>query len=217
MSFKITILGSSGALPAYGRNPSSQFIDIQNRHFLVDCGEGTQIQMQRHQVSRNRLHHIFISHLHGDHYLGLMGLLFSMHLHKRTADLHLYSHTGLNEIIMQHLKHANSALSYKIIFHRMKPHQAELLYEDEKITVTSIPLIHKIPCSGFLFREKQKPRRIIKETLPVNLTFQQLVDLKSGKDILDEHGEIQYTNVELTHEPKRSRSYAYCSDTAYNE
>ena len=217
MSFKITILGSSGALPAYGRNPSSQFIDIQNRHFLVDCGEGTQIQMQRHQVSRNRLHHIFISHLHGDHYLGLMGLLFSMHLHKRTADLHLYSHTGLNEIIMQHLKHANSALSYKIIFHRMKPHQAELLYEDEKITVTSIPLIHKIPCSGFLFREKQKPRRIIKETLPVNLTFQQLVDLKSGKDILDEHGEIQYTNVALTHEPKRSRSYAYCSDTAYNE
>ncbi len=217
MPFKITILGSSGALPAYERHPSSQFIDIQSRHFLVDCGEGTQIQLLRYQVSRNRLNHIFISHLHGDHYLGLMGLLFSMHLHKRTADLHLYSHAGLDEIIMQHLKYANSALSYKIIFHRMKPNESEVLFEDEKITVTSIPLLHKIPCSGFLFKEKPKPRRIDKETLPESLSHQELVDLKFGKDIFDDNGKLCYKNTALTLAPKRSRSYAYCSDTAYNE
>lgn len=217
MPFKITILGSNGALPAYGRHPSSQFIEIQNRQFLVDCGEGTQIQLMRYQISRARLNHIFISHLHGDHYLGLMGLLFSMHLHKRTADLHLYSHKGLDEIILLHLKYANSALSFKIIFHQMKPNETEVLFEDEKIIISSIPLVHKIACSGFLFKEKQKPRKINKETLPENLTFQEIIELKSGKDILDENGTVRYTNKSLTHDPKRSRSYAYCSDTAYQE
>ncbi len=217
MPFKITILGSNGALPAYGRHPSSQFIEIQNRQFLVDCGEGTQIQLMRYQISRARLNHIFISHLHGDHYLGLMGLLFSMHLHKRTADLHLYSHKGLDEIILQHLKYADSALSFKIIFHCMKPNEPEVLFEDEKIIVTSIPLVHRIRCSGFLFKEKQKPRRINKETLPENLSFQEIIELKEGKDIVDENGIVRYTNKSLTLEPKRSRSYAYCSDTAYQE
>ncbi len=216
MSFKITILGSSGALPAYGRHPSSQFIEIQNKQFLVDCGEGTQIQLMRHQVSANRLNHIFISHLHGDHYLGLMGLLFSMHLHRRTTALHLYSHQGLDSIIMEHLRHANSALSFTLHFHQILPHQSYVLFEDDKLIVSTIPLVHKIPCTGFLFKEKIKPRRINKEVLPANLTFQQLVDLKAGKNIKDNSGSVQYLNSSLTHEPKHSRSYAYCSDTAYH-
>ncbi len=172
--------------------------------------------MARYQLSPHKIDYIFISHLHGDHYLGLMPLLFSMHLHKRKNDLHLYSPTGLDEIITLQLKHSKSVLNYKIIFHPFVPQKSELLFEDEAIIIESIPLIHKLACAGFLFREKQKPRRIVKEKLIEGMKLQQLVTLKAGADILDEDGEIIYKNEDFTKSPRASLSYAYCSDTAWN-
>lgn len=217
MSFNITILGSSGALPAYGRFPSSQLVEIRNRYFLVDCGEGAQMQLMRFQANLHRINHILISHLHGDHYLGLMGLIFTMHLLRRTNDLHLYSHHGLDEIITTQLRHSRSVPSFKIIFHPLEAGVQETIYEDDILTVETIPLIHKIPCNGFLFSEKVKPRRVDKTKLPEGLLIRQIADLKKGADVVDENGTVLYRNEELTLPPRRSRSYAYCSDTAYHE
>jgi len=217
LSFHITILGSSGALPAYGRHPSAQLVEIQGRHFLVDCGEAAQMQLTKYDISLHRINHIFISHLHGDHYLGLMGLMFSMHLHKRVNDLHIYSHRGLDEIITTQLKYSQSSPTFKIVFHRLNEGERKVIYDDDAVTVETIPLYHKIRCSGFLFREKPKPRRIDKENLPPGLLIQQIVGLKRGDDILDESGNILYKNDALTFPPRKSRSYAYCSDTSYNE
>lgn len=217
MNFSITILGCSGAMPAYGRHPSAQLVEIQNRYFLVDCGEGAQMQLMRYQANFHRINHVFISHLHGDHFLGLMGLIFTMHLQRRTNDLHLYSHRGLDEIITTQLRYTRSWPNFKIIFHRLEKDKREIIYEDDALTVETIPLVHKIRCSGFLFREKPKPRRIDKTTLPEGLLIQQIASLKKGEDIIDESGKILYKNDHLTLPPRRSRSYAYCSDTAYNE
>ena len=217
MSFNVTILGSSGALPAYGRHPSAQLVEIQNRYFLIDCGEAVQMQLMKFQANYHRITHIMISHLHGDHYLGLMGLLFTMHLHRRTNDLHLYSHRGLDEIITTQLRYSQSSPSFKIIFHRLEKDVREIIFEDEALTVETIPLAHKIRCSGFLFREKPKPRRIDKTVLPEGLLIQQLAGLKRGEDVVDEDGNILYKNEMLTLPPRHSRSFAYCSDTAFEK
>jgi ribonuclease Z len=216
LSFALTILGSSGALPAYGRFPSSQYLTIQNRHFLIDCGEGAQMQLMKYQNPVHRINHIFISHLHGDHYLGLVGLLFSMHLQKRTADLHLYSQKGLDEIILLHLKYSKSILNYTIQFHLFEPEQPVILFEDEALTVETIPLIHKLPCAGFLFREKQKPFRIDKQKLLPDMKLQHIVLLKTGADVYDDNHNLLYRNSDFTLPPTLSYSYAYCSDTAWN-
>ena len=218
MPFKITILGSSGAVPAYGRFPSAQFIEIKNHFLLIDCGEGAQVQMMKYDLHMHRLEHIFISHLHGDHYLGLMGLLFTLHLNRRTDDLHLYSQKGLDEIITTQLRYSKSSLNFKIIFHTLTPDAREIIFENKHFSVETIPLSHKINCSGFLIREKPKPRRIDKERLPPGLLIQQLLDLKDGADVVDaETGKILYRNEDLTYPPRASRSYAYCSDTQYDE
>ncbi len=216
MSFALTILGSSGALPAYGRFPSSQYLTIQNRHFLIDCGEGAQMQLMKYQIPVHRINHIFISHLHGDHYLGLVGLLFSMHLQKRTADLHLYSQKGLDEIILLHLKYSKSSLNYTIQFHLFEPDQPVILFEDEALTVETIPLIHKLPCAGFLFREKPKPFRIDKQKLLPDMKLQHIVLLKTGADVFDDNNNLLYRNSDFTLPPTPAYSYAYCSDTAWN-
>lgn len=217
MSFKVTILGSSGAVPAYGRFPSCQLVEIQNRYFLVDCGEGCQMQMMRYQINFHRISHIFISHLHGDHFLGLMGLIFTMHLQHRTNDLHIYGHLGLEDIITTQFKHSRSAPGFKIHFHRMEKDVQTILYEDDSLTVETLPLQHHLPCSGFIFREKAKPRRIDKSKLPDGLSIQQLAGLKSGLDVMDDNGQVIYRNEMLTLEPKHSRAFAYCSDTGYDE
>jgi len=204
-------------MPAYGRHPSAQLIEIQNRIFLVDCGEAAQMQLMRFQANYLRINHIFISHLHGDHYLGLMGLIFTMHLHKRETELHIYSHKGLDEIITTQLRYSQSAPSFKIIFHALTKGSKEIVFEDNAITVETIPLVHKLPCSGFLFKEKPKPRRIDKATLPEGLLINQIAGLKKGEDVHDSEGNVLYKNETLTLSPRKSRSYAYCSDTAYNE
>lgn len=214
MSFKVTILGSSGAMPAYGRHPSAQLVEIQNRYFMVDCGEAAQMQLMRLEVSYHRINHIFISHLHGDHYLGLMGLIFTMHLQRRTNDLHLYSHRGLDEIITTQLRYSQSSPSFKIIFHRLEKDERKIIFEDDAVTIETIPLRHKIRCSGFLFREKPKLKRIDKEKLPAGILIQQIASLKRGEDVLDENGNVKYKNENYTLPARKSRSYAYCSDTA---
>jgi ribonuclease Z len=217
VAFKITILGSSGAVPAYGRLPSAQFVEVENQYFLIDCAEGTQLQLMKYELYLHRIDHIFISHLHGDHYLGLMGLLFTLHLNKRKTDLHIYSHTGLDEIITLQLKYSKSTLNYKLVFHPLTPGKQEIILNNRHLTVETIPLSHKLDCSGFLIREKPKPRRIDKEVLPKNIQIQQLLALKNGEDVRDSMGNILYKNEKLTLSPRKSRSYAYCSDTQYFE
>jgi len=203
-------------MPAYGRHPSAQFIEIQNRSFLVDCGEATQMQLMRMQSNFHRINHIFISHLHGDHYLGLMGLIFTLHLQRRTNDLHVYSHRGLDEIITTQLRYSRSAPSFRIIFHRLEKGMREIIFEDDALTVETIPLSHKIRCSGFLFKEKPKPRRIDKAKMPDGLLLQHIVSLKQGQDVLDENGNVIYRNSDFTLPPRKSRTYAYCSDTEFD-
>ncbi len=217
MSFQLTILGSSGALPAYGRFPSSQYLNIHKHHILIDCGEGIQTQLKRFSIPTQKIDKIFISHLHGDHYLGLMGLLFSMHLHRRTNDLHIYGQHGLDEIITLQLKYSKSALNYKIFFYPIPNGESVCLYEDNILTVHTIPLKHKVPCTGFLFREKEKQKRIDKEVLPKNILLAHIAQLKLGEDVFDEKGELLYKNKDYTLPPRPSHSFAYCSDTAYDE
>jgi ribonuclease Z len=175
------------------------------------------MQLMKFQANLHRINHIFISHLHGDHFLGLMGLIFTMHLLRRTNDLHIYSHRGLDEIITTQLRHSLSAPNFKLIFHPLEKNEVRVIYEDDALTVETVPLVHKLVCSGFIFREKEKPRRIDKDRLPQGLRIQQIANLKRGHDVVDEEGNIVYKNTDLTFSPRKSRSYAYCSDTAYNE
>jgi ribonuclease Z len=146
-----------------------------------------------------------------------MGLIFTMHLLRRTNDLHLYSHRGLDEIITTQLRHSRSVPSFKLIFHQLERDVQETIFEDDSLSVETIPLAHKMPCTGFLFKEKIKPRRIDKAKLPEGLRIQQIANLKKGYDVIDVNGTVLYRNEELTLPPRRSRSYAYCSDTAYLE
>lgn len=175
------------------------------------------MQLMRYQANFHRINHILISHLHGDHYLGLMGLIFTMHLQRRTNDLHLYSHRGLDEIITTQLRHSHSAPSFRIIFHPLENGSRNVIFEDDHLSVETIPLVHKIACSGFLFREKTKPKRIDKTRLPEGLMIRQIAGLKRGEDVLDDNGNLLYKNEQLTLPPRKSRSYAYCSDTAFDE
>jgi ribonuclease Z len=217
LPFEIKILGSSSATPVYNRNPSSQLLNIDHDLFLVDCGESTQLQLNKYKIKFNKIDHIFISHLHGDHYLGLVGLISTMHLHGRKKDLYLYGPPGLDEIITLQFKYSETFLNYKIIFKALETEKVTIIFETDTLTVETIPLTHRIKCCGFLFREKPKRRRINKENLPSGLLLQEIVELKNGKDILDENGKIKYKNEDYTLPPKKSRSYAYCADTIYTE
>lgn len=216
MSFEVHILGSNSAAPAHGRHHTSQVLHIQDMQIMIDCGEGTQLQMKKYGVKKNRLSHIFISHMHGDHFLGLMGLLSTMHLNGRKTDLYLYGPVGLAEIIRLHLKYSTTRLSYPIHFHELNGEQSELILDHPKISVHTIPLQHRIPCTGFLIQEKPKPKRLRKERI-TGLKVRDINILKRGEDVLDEYGVLKYKNSEYTWPAKHSRSYAYCSDTRYNE
>lgn len=174
------------------------------------------MQLSAYQLPIHKINHIFISHLHGDHYLGLMGLLFTMHLQKRTADLHLYSPRGLEEIIAQQLKYSHSALHFRICHTPFRTEVAQCLMEDEAITVSTIPLQHKLPTAGFLIREKTKPLRINKTRLVPGMKLQHIARLKQGEDIM-EQGTVLYRAADFTLPPKPSYAYAYCSDTAFSE
>lgn len=217
MSFSLKILGSNSAAPAHNRHQTSQLLIVQNHTFLIDCGEGTQMQLIKYRIKAQKINHIFISHLHGDHYLGLMGLISTMHLQGRSSDLFIYGPPGLAEIITLQLQYSQTVLNYKIRFQELDTAVRKVIFEDAVLSVETIPLNHRIGCAGFLIREKAKKRRIIKEKLPKDFSLQNILLLKNGEDIFDEDGNIEFRNEEMTLPPRKSRSYAYCSDTKYEE
>lgn len=173
------------------------------------------MQLMQYKIKHQRICNIYISHLHGDHYFGLPGLLSTMHLQGRVAPLHLYGPPGLCEILSLQFRYSGTNLCYPLIFNELDTTAHKKIFENKQITVHTLPMEHRVPCTGFLFREKQKSRPLIKEKLPNFLTPEQLVRLKWGEDIRDEHGEVLVYNRDVTMEPKRSRSYAYCSDSRY--
>jgi ribonuclease Z len=215
--FELTILGCSSATPTSKRNPTSQLLNIHDKYFLIDCGEATQIQLRKFKLKFQRISHIFISHLHGDHYFGLMGLLSSMHLLGRKNELHLYCPAGLKEIVELQNKYSQTYLNYHIEFHLLGEGKNEIIYEDEKVSVATIPLNHRIPCNGFLFREKVRQRNIIKEKIEeYKIPKSTIKSIKAGADYITENGQI-ISNSELTAATVQPRSYAFCSDTCYDE
>ena len=217
MQFEVTILGSNAAIPAYDRYPSSQVLNYDGNHFLIDCGEGAQFRMNHFGIKRARLDNIFISHLHGDHYYGLIPLLTSLNLNWREHPLHIYGPAPLQEIIDVNFKHSNSQLRYELIFHPITDDASKIIYEDSMLTVETIILKHRLPTTGFLFREKKGLRKIIAEKLVEhNIAHQQIPGIKKGEDFTTAEGKT-IPNVELTLDPPQSRSYAYCSDTVYTE
>ncbi len=215
--FELTILGCSSATPTSKRNPTSQLLNIHDKYFLIDCGEATQVQLRRFKLKFQRINHIFISHLHGDHYFGLMGLLSSMHLLGRKNELHLYCPAGLKEIIELQNKHSQTYLHYPIIYHLLGEGKNEIIFEDDNVSVETIPLNHRIPCNGFLFREKFRQQNISKEKIEeYNIPKSFIKSIKAGADYTLESGTV-IPNKELTVSHMSPRSYAFCSDTCYDE
>jgi ribonuclease Z len=217
MKFEVTILGSSSATPIYNRNPTSQVLNINERLYLVDCGEGTQQQMLRFDVKGSRIDHIFISHLHGDHYLGLVGLLSSMHLNGRKKPLKLFGPPQLKEIIDLQFKYSETHLQYDIEFTVTNPDQAETIVSNDDVVVETIPLDHRIACTGFLFREKKRLRKLLKEEIErIGIPVELYTSLKKGADYTTADGKV-FKNDTLTIDSDEPKTYAYCSDTLYNE
>ncbi len=201
----------------YGRHPTSQVLNFNEQLFLIDCGEGTQMQLFRYGIRSTKINHIFISHLHGDHYLGLVGLLSSQHLVGRQADLHLYGPAALKEIIDLQFKHSDTQLRYNLIFHPTNPHQPELILDTVALKVSSFPLLHRIDCTGFRFDEGKRSAVLQTEKVQqMQVPVAYLKLLKRGIDCVDKNGTV-YKAEELTFPAPVARSYAYCSDTVMNE
>lgn len=215
--FSVTILGSSAAIPYKNRNLSAQVVRHGSRLFLIDCGEGTQMQLQRYRIKSRRISNIFISHLHGDHFYGLIGLISTYHLQGRTEDLHIYCPEPLESIIRLQLEVSLTVLGYQLFFHTVQSVEPAIIYEDDRLQVMSFPMQHRIPTTGFLFREKQLPRHInLKAAESYGVPFTSFPGLKLGLDYEYGDGRI-IANHELTIDPHHPRSYAFCSDTAYHE
>lgn len=216
-NFQLTVLGSSSATPTSKRNPTAQLLNIAERFFLIDCGEATQIQLRRFKIKFSRINHICISHLHGDHYLGLIGFLSSLHLLGRTTDLNLYCPKELKEILDVQFRASETYLRYKIIYHFHNYVDNEVIFEDEKIEVRTIVLNHRIPCCGFIFKEKIIPGTITRAAiLKHDIPVEKIAGIKKGADFVKESGEI-IPNADLVRYKQLPRSYAYCSDTKYDE
>ncbi len=214
---KLTVLGCFSATPRKNTNPSAQVLDMGNNLFLIDCGEGTQVQLRKNRIKFNRIKHIFISHLHGDHYFGLAGLISTFRLLTREADLHIYAPKGLKEVITLQMKLADSWTNYKLIFHELSSKKSELIYEDDRVEVFTIPLNHRVYTNGFLFKEKPHERKLhIGKVEDAKIDRAYYRKLKQGFDVKNEDG-IVIKNSEVTLAGPKPKSYAYCSDTAYHE
>ena len=217
MSFKITILGSNSALPTSGRYPTSQLVNVSEHYFLIDCGEGTQMQLRKGRMRFNSINNIFISHLHGDHCFGLIGLISTFSLLGRKSDLHIYGHSDLEKIFSPQIKYFCRELTYKIVFHNISPQINEVIYENKHITVSTIPLNHRIPTCGFLFKEKEKLRHLRKDMIDFyQIPISRLKDIKAGEDFITDDEKV-VPNHRLTTPADPSRSYVFCSDTGYSE
>jgi ribonuclease Z len=214
---KLTILGCYSATPRALNNPTSQVLEIKNNMFLIDCGEGTQVQLRKHKIKFNRIKHIFISHLHGDHFFGLVGLISTFRLLTREADLHIYGPKGIQEVVTLQMKLADSWTNYKLIFHELTSEKSELIYESDDVEVYTIPLKHRIYTNGFLFKEKEGDRKLdMKAVKKNNIHVAYYRKLQQGFDVENEAGEI-IENSLVTKSGPAPKSYAFCSDTVYNE
>jgi ribonuclease Z len=214
---KLTVLGCHSATPRTNTNPTSQVLEIKDHMFLIDCGEGTQVQLRRHKIKFARIKHIFISHLHGDHYFGLVGLISTFRLLTREADLHIYCPKGLKEVITLQMKLADSWTNYRLIFHELNSSASELIFEDDKVEVYTIPLDHRVYTNGFLFKEKEGDRKLdMNAVLNNNIDVPYYRKLKQGFDVENKDGKL-IKNETVTKTGAKPKSYAFCSDTAYNE
>ncbi|HLV23594.1 MAG TPA: ribonuclease Z [Moheibacter sp.] len=213
---KLTILGFNSAIPKKKSAPTAQLLEIANRHFLIDCGEGTQIQLRKAKAKFSKIHHIFISHLHGDHVFGLVGLISTLQLLGKETPLYIFGPKGIKDFIMNQLMHTESRCSFDIIFKELESKKSEKIFEDDKVEVLTIPLNHRIYTNGYLFKEKPKKRKLNIEAVR-NYSEIEICDyenLKCGRDFQLENGQI-ISNSELTLAPEKSYSYAFCSDTRY--
>jgi len=212
--FEVTILGNTSSIPVHGRNHTAQVVRFGQECLLIDCGEGTQIQMRRYRVKSSRITLIFISHLHGDHYLGLMGVLSSYNLSKRTKPLTIFGPKGLDEIITTQFRWSNTRLTYPLAFVETRPDGLNLLLDHPRFTVSSFPLTHRLPTTGFLIQEKEGFRSLIKEKLAEKkIPLAAIQSLRKGEDFTING--TTYSLEEYTHPHPPLRSYAFCSDTCY--
>ena len=211
--FEVNILGCGSALPTTRHFASSQVINIREKLFMVDCGEGAQLQLRRSKLKFTRLNHIFISHLHGDHCFGLLGLISTFGLLGRTAALHIYAHEELQKLLAPHLEFFCKGMTYDVVFHAIDPTKAAIIYDDRSVSVSTIPLKHRIPTCGFLFQEKKTPNHIIRDMVDFyQIPVFELNRIKSGEDYVTPDG-VVVPNSRLTTPSAPARSYAYCSDT----
>jgi len=214
---KLTILGCYAATPRTITNPTSQVLEIRSRMFLIDCGEGTQVQLRKNKLRFSKINHIFISHLHGDHFYGLVGLISTFMLLNRQTDLHVYGPKGIKEITLLQLRYSNSFTGYNLFFHELDSKESEVVFEDEKVIVKTIPLKHRVYTNGYLFQEKAKERKLnieAVESYGIDVAYYRKI--KYGGDIKLDNGMI-IPNAELTFDPEPAKSYAFCSDTMYDE
>ncbi|UCG27905.1 MAG: ribonuclease Z [Bacteroidales bacterium] len=217
VTFSFTILGSSSALPTSQRFPSAHLLNVNERFFLVDCGEGTQMQLRKYKLKIGKINHIFISHLHGDHTFGLFGLISTLGLLDKSSDLNIYAPPPLEQIVHDHLDAFDIHIPYRLVFRDLDCSKSEMIYEDKNLRVETIPLQHRIPTCGFLFHEKPGLRNIKKEAIEeFNIPVREIHRIKEGFDFTTESGEI-IPNEQLTREPQKPRSMAYCTDTLYTE
>lgn len=215
MKFEVTILGSSSATPVYNRNPSAQLLNCNEKYYLIDCGEGTQQQLTKYNLKATRIDHIFISHLHGDHYFGLIGLLSSLHLNGRVKPMQIFGPTPLLEILEIQFKYSDTNLRYPIEFTPIEADESRQIFENQDLVVKTIILNHRIPTTGFIFEQKPRQRKLIKEkTDEISIAY--YAALKKGIDVEQPDGTI-LKSVEYTTSADAPRKYAYCSDTMYDE
>ena len=217
MNFELTILGSGSAVPTPKRNPSSQFINCHNRRILIDCGEGAQFQIRKYKIKLQSIQIILISHLHGDHYFGLAGLLSTMNLLGRDGQLTIYGPVGLEAILRSQLKIGDSKFAFDITFKTLFGKEREIIFEDKKIEIHTFPLKHKIETNGFLIKEKEPLRKLRKEAIEKDdIAIEYRHRLQKGEKVIDASGKL--LDLErYSYPPKKARSYAYCSDTMPNE
>lgn len=215
--FKIKILGCAAATPTSTRFTTAQVVNYHNRYYLFDCAEGTQIQLRRFKVPMMKINHIFISHLHGDHYLGILGLISSYQLHGRQKDLHIFAPAALEQLIKLHFEISEVILQFKIIFHPIHMQEAGEIYSDTYLSIETIIMNHRMPACGFVIREKKAPRKIIAEMVEkYQMTPSQIRRVKQGADFTTSNGNI-IPNTDLTIDPPLPRTYVFGSDTAYTE
>lgn len=214
---KLTILGCYAATPRTLTNPTSQVLEIKNRLFLIDCGEGTQVQLRKNKIKFSKINHIFISHLHGDHLYGLIGTISTFSLLGRTTDLHVYGPKGIKELILLQLKLTESWTTYSLFFHELESKESEVIFEDQKVIVKTIPLKHRVYTNGFLFQEKPGDRKLnIEAVQQYNIHVAYYQKIKNGGDVTMDNGTV-IENAKLSFDPIPAMSYAFCSDTVYNE